>query len=93
MEPGSLPCLNGPTIRPYPEPVDSIPYRHTLLVTRSILISSSHVRLCIQSGLFHSGIVTKILYSCHIATIRSTRLAHLILVFETINAQQLLVVY
>jgi hypothetical protein len=51
MEPeGSLPCPQEPSTGPYPEPDQSNP-SHPLSL-RSILISSTHLRLGLPSGLF-----------------------------------------
>jgi hypothetical protein len=46
---------------------------------RSILKLSSHLRLGLPSGLFHSGIPTKILYIFLLAPMRATCPVHLIL--------------
>jgi hypothetical protein len=40
---------------PYPEPVGSSPYSHTLSLLRSIFMLSSHLHLCVPSGLSPSG--------------------------------------
>ena len=56
---------------------------------RSILILSSHLRLGLPSGLFHSGFPTKTLYT-PLRHIRATRPAHLILnlITRTILGEQ-----
>jgi hypothetical protein len=46
---------------------------------RSILILSSHLSLGLPSSLFPSGFQTKILYAFIVSPMRTTRLAHLIL--------------
>jgi hypothetical protein len=46
---------------PYPEPDQSSPY-HPILSQRSILISSTHIRLGLPSGIFLSGFPTHTLY-------------------------------
>jgi hypothetical protein len=68
MQPeGSLPRSQEPSTGPYPEPDRSSPY-HPILSLRSILISSTHLRLGLPSGLFSSGFPTNILLSTFRAT-------------------------
>ena len=57
---GSLPYTQEPVICPYPD--RSSPCRHPIS-RRSILISPSHLRLGLPSGLRPSGFSTKILYA------------------------------
>jgi hypothetical protein len=57
-----------PSTGPYPEPYQSNPLHPISL--RSILILSTHLRLCLPSGLFPSGMPTndiqrKCLYCCY----------------------------
>jgi hypothetical protein len=68
---GSLPCSQGPSTGPTPEPDQSSPY-HPILSLRSILILSAHLRLGLPSGLFHSGLPTKILYAFLFSPIHAT---------------------
>jgi hypothetical protein len=57
MEPeGSLPCSQGISTGPYPEPDQSSPYRPIVSLLRSILILSTHLRLGLPNGLFPSGL-------------------------------------
>jgi hypothetical protein len=73
---GSLPCSQGPSTGPYPEPDKSV---HT---TPSYLSKIHfHLRLGLPSGLFPSGFPTKILYAFLFSLIRATCLAHLILLY------------
>ena len=63
MEPeGSLPHSQVPTTCPYPDPARSSPHPHIQLPWTTILLSS-HLRLGIPSGIFHSGYPTKTPYT------------------------------
>jgi hypothetical protein len=56
MEPeGSLPYSQVPATCPYPEPTPFSPHNPLQLPEKSILISSSHLRLGLLNGLFPSG--------------------------------------
>jgi hypothetical protein len=69
MEPeASLPCSQEPFTGPYPEPDQSNPSHPISL--KSILISSTHLRLGLPSGLFPSGFPTNILYTFLFSPIR-----------------------
>jgi hypothetical protein len=48
---GSLPCSKEPATGPYAEPLESSPYI-PILYLLSILISSSHLRPGLKSGVF-----------------------------------------
>jgi hypothetical protein len=62
MEPeGSLLYSQVPATCPYPEPTPSSPHNPLQLPERSILILSSHLRLCLPNGLFPSGFPTNTL--------------------------------
>jgi hypothetical protein len=73
----SLPCSQGPSTGPYPEPDQSNPYHPISL--RSILILFTHLRLGLPSGLFPFGFRTNNLYTFIFSSIRATCPAHLIL--------------
>ena len=60
---GSLPHSPVPATCPYPQPVRSSPYPLHPTSWRSILILSSHLRLGLPSGIFHSAFPTKTLYT------------------------------
>ena len=80
MEPeGSSPHSQVPATCPYPwaSPIQSIPPHP--ISGRSILISSSHLRLGLPSGLFPSGFHTKTLYTPLLSPIHATCPEHLIL--------------
>jgi hypothetical protein len=75
---GSSPCSQEPSTGPYPELVRASPYHPILSLLRSILILSTHLRLDLSSGLFHSGFPTNILHTFLVSPIRATCPAHLI---------------
>jgi hypothetical protein len=78
MEPeGSIPNSQELSTCPYPEPDQSRSPHSTS--TRSILISSNHLRLGLPSGLLLSGFPTNNLYAFLFPHIRVTCPAHLIL--------------
>jgi hypothetical protein len=56
MEPkGSVPCSQGPSTGPCPQPDQSSPYTPIPVSLRSILIVSIYLCLCLPSGLFPCG--------------------------------------
>ena len=65
----SLPHLQKPATSPYPESDRSSPCHPTSLT--SILKLSSHLRLGFRSGIFSSGVSTKIPYVPLLSPIRS----------------------
>jgi hypothetical protein len=59
MEPeSSLPCTQEPATGPYPEPDEASPHVQSVSL-RCIQILSSHLCLCLSSGLFPSGLAIK----------------------------------
>jgi hypothetical protein len=58
---GSLPCSQQPPSGPYPQPVASSPHLPSLIIQRSILVLSSHVRVGLSSGVRSSFIFSLIL--------------------------------
>jgi hypothetical protein len=64
MEPeGLLQHSQVPNSCPYPEPARPSPYSQHPTSWKSILLLSSHLSLCLQSGLFPSGFLIKTLYT------------------------------
>ena len=79
MEPQiSLPHSQAQAICPYPEPEKSKPWLPGPLFFISILILSSHLRLCLPSSLFSLVLHTDTLYAPHMSPIHATRFAHFI---------------
>jgi hypothetical protein len=73
---GSLPHSQQPATFPCPDSDRFIPY-HPPHSQTSILISSSHLRLCLSSDLLPSGFPTKTLHAPLLFRIRATSPAHL----------------
>jgi hypothetical protein len=83
-------CSHSRTSQHFMEPEGSLPWSlswarsiqspppHPIYL-RSILILSTHLRLCLSSGLFPSGFLTNILYALRFSPIHATCPAHLIL--------------
>jgi hypothetical protein len=71
---GSSPHSQQPAIGPCPETVESNPHPSS----QSILIQSSHLRLGLPSGLFHSGFPTTPLYTFLNSPMRAPCPAHLL---------------
>jgi hypothetical protein len=55
---GLLQWTKEPATGPYPETDESSSRRNILFYLRSILTLSSHLRLCVPSGLLQSGFLT-----------------------------------
>ena len=75
----SLQYSQAPANCPYPEPTPSSPHNPIPTSSRSILILSSHLCLCLPSDLFPSGFPTKTFCTSLPSSIRATFPAHLIL--------------
>ena len=92
MEPeGSLPHSQQPATCPYPQPARSSLYPPHPTFSRPFLISSSHLRLGLPSGLFPSGFPTNTLYTPLPYPVRATCPTHLILldfIIRTILGEQ-----
>jgi hypothetical protein len=80
----SLSCSQKPATDLYPKPDESSPYPSHPISVRSIFMLPSHLHLGLQSGLFPSGILTKILYALPISPMSATCPTNLIL-FYLIN--------
>jgi len=75
---GSLPCSQGQAAGPYSETCIQSTPSHPVFV-RSILILSSHLLPSLPSGLFTTGLPTKILYAFLNCSLCAACPAHLIL--------------
>jgi hypothetical protein len=64
MDPeGSLSCSQEPTTGPYPEPDEFSPHHCILILLRSFLVFSSHLRLGLSTYFFPSAFPTRNLYA------------------------------
>ena len=79
MEPeSSLPHSQAHATWPYPEPEKSKPWLPGPLFLISILMLSSHLRICLPSNLFSSVPLTETLYAPHMSPIHARNSAHFI---------------
>jgi hypothetical protein len=76
MEPeGSLLCSQESTAEPYPKPAGSNPHTASFFKIHS---DTSHLHLCLPSGLFPSGFLTNILHVFFISSMYATCPIHFI---------------